>query len=120
MNNHNQDISQTKNVSQSPTVILNTWATQHHISTEYVLLNEQLFSSSPNSSQNYPRISFYYRLYLGNELYFDGHDSSHQQARNNCAYHALNFINQNQLSTMISPPSTPSQVTFFSKMRIVS
>ncbi len=94
-------------VHQSPTVALNTWTTQHHIPTRYVLLNEQHLPPSINR----PHILFSYRLYLGHHLYFDGQGSSHQQARINCAYHALNFIHQNQIPNIISPPST--EVNFF-------
>jgi hypothetical protein len=97
-------------VPQSPTVALNTWAAQHHIPTRYILLNEQFLPPSPNFSWSHPHIIFFYRLYFGHDLYFDGHGSSHQQARINCACHALNFIQQNQLSITLSTP--PSQVNF--------
>jgi double-stranded RNA-binding protein Staufen len=79
---------------QSPTVALNTWATQNHILTRYILLNEEHLLST----NNHPQIIFSYRLYVGNNFYFDGHGSSHQRARTHCAYHALNFIQQNQIS----------------------
>lgn len=46
---------------------------------------------------NCPHILFTYRLYFGHDLYFDGYGSSHQQARINCAYQALEFIQQNQI-----------------------
>ena len=91
-------------VHQPPTVILNTWATQHHISTKYILLNEQSIPPAINR----PHILFTYRLHIGNNLYFDGHGSSHQQARINCAYHALNFIQQNPILNTI--PTSPKQV----------
>jgi dsRNA-specific ribonuclease len=88
IDNHNQNISPSNNVSQSPTVILNTWAIQHHILIQYVLLNEEFLP--------------YYRLYIGHDLYFDGHGSSHQQARISCACQALNLLDQNQIPIMIS------------------
>jgi hypothetical protein len=94
-------------VHQSPTVALNTWTTQHHIPTRYVLLNEQHLPPLVNR----PHIIFTYRLYVGHNLYFDGHGPSHQQARVNCAYHALNFIHQNQTLNMISPSSS-TEVNF--------
>ncbi|CAF2817939.1 unnamed protein product [Rotaria sp. Silwood2] len=96
-NNYDQDISQT-NVFQSPTVTLNTWTNRNHISTRYVLLNEQFQSTS----SKYPRILFYYRLYLGHDLYFDGHAYTHQQARTNCALNALYFLRQHQIPSSIS------------------
>ncbi|CAF2751967.1 unnamed protein product [Rotaria sp. Silwood2] len=97
---------------QSPTVTLNTWAAQHHIPTQYVLLHEQIHLPSNNSSWNHPHIIFYYRLHLGQDLYFDGDGSSRQQARINCAYNALNFIHQNEKSTPISLPSKSTQGIF--------
>jgi hypothetical protein len=78
---------------------LNNWATRNHISTQYVFLNEQLATIPSNRS----RILFFYRLYLGHDLYFDGHAPSHHQARQNCALNAFYFLRQNH----ISPPSTP-------------
>jgi len=104
-NNYDQDISQLNIVCPSPIIALNTWATRNHIAIQYVLLNEQLLSPSSNRS----RILFYYRLYIGHDLYFDGHGPTHQQARTNCALNAFYFLRQNQ----ISPPSTP-QLNFSS------
>ncbi|CAF0876864.1 unnamed protein product [Rotaria sp. Silwood1] len=95
--NYDQDMSPTS-VFQSPTVALNTWANRNHISTHYVLLNE-LFKSA---SSNHPRNFFYYRLYLGHNLYFDGYAHTHQKARINCALNALYFLRQNQVSSPIS------------------
>lgn len=83
---------------QSPTVALNTWAAQHYIPTQYILLNEQYFP--PLNSR--PQTVFCYRLYVGHDLYFDGYGSSHQRARTNCAHQALTFIDQNQMSDIIS------------------
>ncbi|CAF3567745.1 unnamed protein product [Rotaria sp. Silwood1] len=100
---------ETNIIPQSPTVTLNTWAAQHHIPTQYRLLHEQIHPSSNNSSWNRRQIIYYYRLYLGQDFYFDGHDLSHQQARINCAYHALNFIHQNEKSILMSLPSTSTQ-----------
>ena len=79
------------NTDQSPIVVLNSWANRSHTSIRYVLINEQsLFS---------------YRVYLGDDFYFDGHASTDQQARINCALNALYFLQQNHFST---PPSSPS------------
>ncbi|CAF0842721.1 unnamed protein product [Rotaria sordida] len=109
-NNYDQDISQI-NVFQSPTVALNTWANRNHISTHYVLLNERLKSTS----SNYSRSLFYYRLYLGHDLYFDGHAYTHQQARTNCALNALYFLRQNPISTqqlnILSSSSSSSSIS---------
>ncbi len=103
-------------MSQSPTVALNTWAARHHIPTQYVLLNKQYLPSPMNSSGNHPRTIFYYRLYFGQNLYFDGHGLSHQQARINCACQASQFIQQNQMPMI----SIPTQVEFsIFKKRII-
>ena len=91
---------------QSPTVALNTWATQNHVLTKYILLNEQYLPPANNR----PHVIFSYRLYIGHDLYFDGHGSSHQRARTECAYHALNFIHQNQILHKVS---TPADVNIF-------
>ncbi|CAF0856991.1 unnamed protein product [Adineta steineri] len=101
LNDH--DISQIN--IQSPTIALNAWASRNHIPIQYVLRKEQFLSTSPNRSH----ILFYYRVYLGHDLYFDGHGPTHQQARVNCALNAFYFLRQNQLS----PPSTP-QLNFSS------
>jgi dsRNA-specific ribonuclease len=87
------------NVVSCPITALNTWATRNHLSIQYILLNEQFLSTPLNRS----RTVFYYRLYLGQDLYFDGHGSTHQQARINCALNAFYFLRQNPPS----PPSTP-------------
>ncbi|CAF3213795.1 unnamed protein product [Rotaria socialis] len=94
INNYDQDNSQI-NEFQSPTVTLNIWSIQNHISIRYVLLNQQFKSNSTNQSC----ILFYYRLYLGHNSYFDGHGYTHQQARTKCALDALFFLRQNQIST---------------------
>ncbi|CAF1264841.1 unnamed protein product [Rotaria magnacalcarata] len=94
INNYGQDNSQI-NEFQSPTVTLNIWSIQNHISIRYVLLNQQFKSKSTNQSC----ILFYYRLYLGHNSYFDGHGYTHQQARTKCALGALLFLRQNQRST---------------------
>ncbi len=101
-------------VHQSPTVVLNTWTSQHHVPTRYVLLNEQYLPPSIKS----PQILFTYRLYFGHNLYFDGHGPSHQQARNNCAYHALNFIYQNHISNMIPTPITDVNLFHIEKQKL--
>ncbi|UJR20661.1 hypothetical protein I4U23_023783 [Adineta vaga] len=98
INSYEQDLSQI-NLRQSPTAALHAWATRNHIPIHYILLKEQFLSTSPNRSH----ILFHYRLYLGPDLYFDGHGSSHQQARINCALNAFYFLRQ----TPQSPPSTP-------------
>lgn len=74
-------------------MLLNTWATQHHIPTRYILLHEQHIPV-PN---NHPNIIFYYRLFVGYDLIFDGHGSSHQKARIDCADHALYYIHQHPI-----------------------
>lgn len=84
-------------VYQSPTVALNTWATQNHILTQYIFLHEHTFSSSTNRSQT----NFIYRLYIGQSLYFDGYGPSRQSARMSCAYQALNYIQQNQVFPLL-------------------
>jgi len=63
---------------------------------------------------NHRHILFSYRLYFGHNLYFDGHGSSHQQARINCAQHALNFIHQNETSNIIP---TIEVIVFISKRK---
>lgn len=98
--------------SQPPTVTLNTWAAQHHIKSQYVLLNEQILPPLNNSSWNHPRTLFYYRLHLGEELYFDGHGPSHQQARANCANYALDFIRENESSILMSSSLKPTEVKY--------
>ncbi len=85
---------------------MNTWATQHYIPTRYILLNEEHFPPKNNR----PYIIFFYRLYVGHSLYFDGQGSSHQRARTDCAYRALNFIQQNQ---MFNLTPTPTEVNCF-------
>lgn len=95
---------------QSPTVVLNTWATQNHISTRYICLNEQYLSSSTNRSQTL----FIYRLFIGQDLQFDGHGTSRHRARINCACHALTFIQQNQMFPMLilsTETPTKSQIS---------
>ncbi len=86
-------------VISCPITALNTWASRNHLSIRYVLLNEQF----PSTLTNRARVLFYYRLYLGQDLYFDGHGPTHQQARINCALNALYFLRHNPPS----PPSTP-------------
>lgn len=86
-------------VYQSPTVALNTWATQNHVLTQYVFLHEQYLALANNR----PQTIFTYRLYIGHDLFFDGYGTSRQRARINCAYHALNFIQQNHTFPLFSP-----------------
>ncbi|CAF1200012.1 unnamed protein product [Rotaria sordida] len=107
------------NKPQSPTVILNTWAAQHHIPTRYILLHEQLQPSSNNLSWNRPHIIFYYRLHLGQHFYFDGYGSSRQQARIDCAYHALNFIHQNEKFILESLASKSTQIQSKSEISLM-
>lgn len=90
-----EDCRDDGNTDQSPIVVLNSWANDSHTSIRYVLINEQSLSRS----------LFSYRVYLGDDFYFDGHASTDQQARINCALNALYFLRQNHFST---PPSSPS------------
>lgn len=87
-------------------MILNNWATQHHIPTRYILLHEQHI---PNPN-NHPDIISYFRLFVGYDLIFDGYGPSHQKARINCADHALHYIHQHPISD-IKPPI--SEVNLF-------
>ncbi|CAF5073431.1 unnamed protein product, partial [Rotaria socialis] len=59
------------------------------------------------------------RLYLGQDLHFDGHDLSHQLARINCAYHALNFIRDNEKSILTSLSSLQTQIQSKSPISIM-
>ena len=88
---------------QSPTLALNSWANRNQLRIQYVFLNEQRLPSSPNNSRHI----FFYRLYLGPNLYFDGRGCSHYQARSHCALNALYFLRQSS----ISPPSTPPSIS---------
>lgn len=72
---------------------MNTWATQHHILTRYILLHEQHYPIV----NNHPTIIFYYRLFIGHDLFFDGHGTSHQKARIDCADCALHYLRQNEM-----------------------
>lgn len=86
-------------VRHSPIAALNAWSIRNQVPIRYVLLKEQLLSTAPNRSH----LLVFYRLYLGHELYFDGHGPTHQQARINCALNAFYFLRQ----PPASPPSTP-------------
>ncbi|CAF4439036.1 unnamed protein product, partial [Adineta steineri] len=110
------NLIQKTNISQSPAVILNTWAARHHVPTQYILLNEQYLTPPMNSSWSRPRVMFFYRLYFGQDIYFDGHGLSHQEARMNCAHQALRFINQNQMPLIISMPSQAQEKSQISLM----
>lgn len=90
-------------VSQSATVVLNSWAARHHIPTRYVELQE------PTSSNR----MFYYRFHVGENLYFDGQGPSRAQARLDCANKAWTFLLENPMSVMVIPSPTPPQVNFF-------
>ena len=101
------DTSFSFSASPSPVVILNHWAVRNHLRANFVFLNDQFVTIA-----NQPRHLCFYRLHLGSDLHFDGHGSSHQQARTHCALNALNFLRQKPLS----PPSTP-QLTSPKKTR---
>ncbi|CAF4309513.1 unnamed protein product, partial [Rotaria magnacalcarata] len=105
--------------SKHPTVTLNAWAAQNHIPIQYVLLDQHSVTTPNNISSNFPCIIFYYRLYLGQDLHFDGHDLSHQLARINCAYHALNFIRENEKSILKSLSSIQTQIQSKSPISIM-
>ncbi|CAF1265068.1 unnamed protein product [Rotaria magnacalcarata] len=107
------------NLSKHPTVTLNAWAAQNHIPIQYVLLDQHNVTTPNNISSNFPCIIFYYRLYLGQDLHFDGHDLSHQLARINCAYHALNFIRENEKSILKSLSSIQTQIQSKSPISIM-
>ena len=82
----------------SPVLIVNNWAVRNHLRANFVFLNEQFVTIGTQTRQ-----LCFYRLHLGSDLHFDGHGSSHQQARSHCALNALHFLRQQPLS----PPSTP-------------
>lgn len=79
-------------MNQSAMAALNTWANQNHRSIRYV-------------DQSLTRSFYSYRVYLDDDLHFDGHASTAEQARIHCALNALYFLRQNQFS---SPPVSPS------------
>ncbi|UJR28977.1 hypothetical protein I4U23_010195 [Adineta vaga] len=110
------NLTQEKQVSRSPTIALNKWAARHHIPTQYVLLNEQHLPVSKTSSWNHPQTIFHYRLYFGQDLYFDGQGPSHQQARTSCASQALHFIQNNPTPLVISIPTQIQQKSQISLM----
>ena len=56
---------------------------------------------------------FYDRLYLGYNLYFDGHVCTHQHAPTHCILNAFYFLYRNQLLF----PSIDIRLSLFSKIK---
>lgn len=96
----NQQEDSTKTRSESATVLLNTWALQNHISTRYVLLQEENL--------------IFYRLFVGSERFFDGHGATRAEARQNCATMALNFFRENKVpvSTSFNVEKSPVSLIY--------
>ena len=95
---------------QSPIATLNTWASRHQFPIRYMLLDHRFLPTCNSPSMSHPCSTFYYRLYVGQHLYFDGQGLSHQQARIDCARHAINFIDEHEKSFVSSVVSTSSEV----------
>lgn len=78
--------------SASSTVLLNTWAAQNRIPTRYVLIHVEFLPPSSRNEEKRSRQIFFYRLFIGDDFSFDGQGFSHVQARQNCAFLALNSL----------------------------